>query len=131
MPEDMGSIETCSVSRNLGGLDEAAVWDAQSGRKVVTMGGVERGQKGWILRVTRSKLRGWLNQNLPIRWNKRFTKFEEDDTGITAYFEDGTSAKGDVLVGADGASSKGQYHPTRSVLALFQMLRLFECDNNF
>lgn len=40
-----------------------------------------------------------------IHLNKRTTHFEEDDNGVTAFFDDGTSASGDILVGADGVKS--------------------------
>lgn len=41
----------------------------------------------------------------PVQWGKRCIRAEQTDKGITAYFEDGTSATGDVLVGADGIRS--------------------------
>jgi salicylate hydroxylase len=40
-----------------------------------------------------------------VHLNKRVTKFEESDDGIELFFDDGTSAKGDILVGADGVKS--------------------------
>lgn len=36
---------------------------------------------------------------------KRFVRYEEKDGQVTAFFEDGTSATGDILVGADGIKS--------------------------
>lgn len=49
-----------------------------------------------------------------VRFDKTFTHFSRNDDGsVTAFFEDGTSETGDVLVGADGAQSKvrKQYLP--------------------
>jgi salicylate hydroxylase len=40
-----------------------------------------------------------------IHLNKRATGFTEDADGITLAFADGTSARGDILVGADGLKS--------------------------
>jgi 2-polyprenyl-6-methoxyphenol hydroxylase-like FAD-dependent oxidoreductase len=34
-----------------------------------------------------------------------FVRFEQDDDGVTAHFADGTTARGEVLVGADGLRS--------------------------
>ena len=42
-----------------------------------------------------------------VRFDKTFRHYSRNDDGtVTAYFDDGTSATGDVLVGADGAQSK-------------------------
>jgi 2-polyprenyl-6-methoxyphenol hydroxylase-like FAD-dependent oxidoreductase len=49
-----------------------------------------------------------------VRFDKTFTHFSRNDDGtVTAFFADGTSETGDVLVGADGAQSKvrKQYLP--------------------
>jgi len=40
-----------------------------------------------------------------VHLNKRATGFEETADGVELFFDDGTSAKGDVLVGADGVKS--------------------------
>ncbi|MGE0565214.1 MAG: FAD-dependent monooxygenase [Pseudolabrys sp.] len=40
-----------------------------------------------------------------IRLNKRATGFVEDDNGVELKFADGTSARGDLLIGADGLKS--------------------------
>lgn len=49
-----------------------------------------------------------MTHNINIEWNKKFVRYEETENGVTAYFEDGTSASGDFLVGADGLHSKGK-----------------------
>ena len=40
-----------------------------------------------------------------ITVNKKVVNFAEDDDGVTLHFEDGTSARGDLLIGADGVKS--------------------------
>lgn len=40
-----------------------------------------------------------------LRLNKRATGFVEDDKGVELKFADGTSARGDLLIGADGLKS--------------------------
>lgn len=40
-----------------------------------------------------------------VHLNKRATGFEETADGVELFFDDGTSAKGDVIVGADGVKS--------------------------
>ncbi|SDM22609.1 FAD-dependent oxidoreductase [Allokutzneria albata] len=49
-----------------------------------------------------------------VRFDKKFERYTVADDGrVTAHFADGTSAVGDVLVGADGGGSRvrGQYLP--------------------
>ncbi len=60
-----------------------------------------------FVRAERHRLRNWLATNIPIQWGKRVKRIEHDDEGASVYFEDGTSAKGDILVGADGINSIG------------------------
>ena len=40
-----------------------------------------------------------------IQLNKKVMKFVEDEQAVTLHFEDGTTAQGDLLVGADGVKS--------------------------
>lgn len=49
-----------------------------------------------------------------IKLGKRFEKFDQDDSGVTITFADGTTARHDVLIGVDGIHSgvKHQLHPT-------------------
>ncbi|MFE7526076.1 FAD-dependent monooxygenase [Kitasatospora sp. NPDC057542] len=44
-------------------------------------------------------------EGVPVRYAKRLVGVEERATGITARFADGTTADGDLLIGADGTRS--------------------------
>ena len=57
--------------------------------------------------IHRAALQGQLLESLqaPVHWGKRFTHATQTGTGVTAHFDDGTSATGDVLIGADGIRS--------------------------
>ncbi|MGI5185786.1 FAD-dependent monooxygenase [Dactylosporangium sp. CA-152071] len=41
-----------------------------------------------------------------VRFGSDFTHYEQNETEITAYFADGSSVTGDLLVGADGTNSR-------------------------
>ena len=56
--------------------------------------------------VNRWKLRDLLTQGVNIEWNKKFVRYEEFPDHVVAHFEDGTTAKADILIGADGAKSQ-------------------------
>jgi 2-polyprenyl-6-methoxyphenol hydroxylase-like FAD-dependent oxidoreductase len=45
-------------------------------------------------------------EGIPIAYGRRLAAIEEDAAGITARFTDGTTARGDLLVGADGIHSQ-------------------------
>ncbi len=75
--------------------------------KLLTLNLEQDSEETPLIRAERYRLRNWLSTNLPIQWGKRLQRVEHDDQGVTAYFEDGTSAKGDILVGADGVKSIG------------------------
>ncbi|KAI1816161.1 FAD/NAD(P)-binding domain-containing protein [Poronia punctata] len=63
-----------------------------------------------IVRAERMRLRSWLARNLHIQWGKRATRVEHSHEGVEVHFDDGTSAKGDILVGADGVHSIVKKH---------------------
>ncbi|KAI4602810.1 hypothetical protein KJ359_008029 [Pestalotiopsis sp. 9143b] len=63
------------------------------------------------LRANRPKLRRWLATDVPIQWSKQLLRIEDTDAGqVTLVFADGTSATGDILVGADGVNSTVREH---------------------
>ncbi|EKG35770.1 FAD-dependent oxidoreductase [Pseudomonas syringae] len=57
--------------------------------------------------VDRATLRQILSAGLDdvTRFGKSFDRYENDKDGVTAFFSDGTTARGDLLVGADGIRS--------------------------
>ncbi|KAL1917193.1 uncharacterized protein VTP21DRAFT_4849 [Calcarisporiella thermophila] len=56
--------------------------------------------------VSRFLLRDELTKGVNVQWGKQFTRYDEDKDGVTLWFEDGTSARADFLVGADGLRSR-------------------------
>ncbi|KAI1824160.1 FAD/NAD(P)-binding domain-containing protein [Xylaria intraflava] len=63
-----------------------------------------------FIRAERRRLRNWLATNIPIQWGKRVVEIVHDDDEVTVHFEDGGSASGDILVGADGINSVVRQH---------------------
>jgi 2-polyprenyl-6-methoxyphenol hydroxylase-like FAD-dependent oxidoreductase len=55
--------------------------------------------------ASRLQIRKLLTEHLTVHYSKQFVRYKEDRDGVTVYFKDGTSARGDILVGADGANS--------------------------
>jgi 2-polyprenyl-6-methoxyphenol hydroxylase-like FAD-dependent oxidoreductase len=58
--------------------------------------------------MSRRKLRNFCTQSIDIIWEKTIDNatYDADGNGVTAQFTDGTSYRGDLLVGADGPKSK-------------------------
>ncbi|KAI1487404.1 hypothetical protein F5X96DRAFT_650202 [Biscogniauxia mediterranea] len=63
-----------------------------------------------FVRANRQRLRTWLATNINVQYGKFATKVEQSDDKITVFFQDGSSASGDVLVGADGTNSLVREH---------------------
>ena len=59
------------------------------------------------MRAERHRLRDWLSTGIPIRWGKQVVAIDHDDAGVQVTFEDSTTSRGDILVGADGINSIG------------------------
>ena len=94
------------VSNHLLPLDlepQFRIYDEQKNLTASTEG------KDTFIRANRRRLRQWLATNIDVKWDKRLSKVEETEDKVTAYFEDGTSATGDVLVGADGVRSLSRH----------------------
>lgn len=58
-------------------------------------------------RMRRSKLRALLSEGIDVHYKKRLRdiSYSEDGRHVTTHFEDGTTAIGSLLVGADGSRS--------------------------
>ncbi|KAI1764921.1 putative monooxygenase [Hypoxylon sp. FL1150] len=73
--------------------------------------GVRDDGSGKFIRANRARLRKWLATNLPIQYSKHAVRIEEKNERVVVHFKDGTSATGDILIGAEGS-----YSPTRKYL---------------
>jgi flavin-dependent dehydrogenase len=101
--DDLPRLETVGVGHEFNIPGEGAIFDATNMTEYVRFG---NGHGPDFIRADRSKLRAWLQTNINVHWDKRFTHFEEHADGVTAYFDDGTSYRGSILVGADGVNSR-------------------------
>lgn len=72
--------------------------------------GVTSDDTGKIVRCNRQRLRDWLLQSIDVEFGKRLLRVEEKADKVTAHFEDGTSATGDILIGAEGTRSVVRKH---------------------
>lgn len=46
-----------------------------------------------------------VHRGVKVEFGKRLVRLDDKEDGVTAYFSDGTSATGDILIGADGIRS--------------------------
>uniref|UniRef100_A0A8H7TWK8 FAD-binding domain-containing protein n=1 Tax=Bionectria ochroleuca TaxID=29856 RepID=A0A8H7TWK8_BIOOC len=86
LPEDLGDLEWVSVNHGNEDNDSMALYDGITGSFIGSS--VEWPGKAGV--VT----------------GKEFTHYEEDDEGVTAFFKDGSTVRGAILVGVDGARSR-------------------------
>ena len=107
MPHDLPPFENLSVSHNAHLPAEHAFVNALTREILARKVWQDLGGNDTAVRVNRAAFRKWLALNLDVLWNKAYSHYEEGDGFVTAYFKDGTSYVGDVLVGADGMNSKG------------------------
>ena len=82
--------------------------------QIVFMGSLSPGRYGVksdkeqpVLRASRGRLRSWLARDVDIQYGKTAERVEQTDDSVTVHFKDGSSATGDILVGADGTHSSG------------------------
>lgn len=101
-PSDMAPFSTVDIFLPLSLPAQMIFY--QNNRLEPRYGVQDTGNKA-ILRSNRQRLRAWLATNIPISFNKVASTVEDGEDGITVHFKDGTSAKGDIVVGADGVNS--------------------------
>ncbi|WP_443078863.1 FAD-dependent oxidoreductase [Streptomyces sp. NBC_01497] len=128
--EDIGAFLTLASNgmRALAGIDASAAVTAigypLSAMRVLDGSGAELahtpiGESGDPLLRYRCLRRGELNaalqaevvrRGITVRHGARLASFEEGPASVTAHFTDGTTATGDLLVGADGLGSTVRRH---------------------
>ncbi|KAI0506468.1 putative monooxygenase [Xylaria bambusicola] len=72
--------------------------------------GVRGDESGWIVRAARHKIVEWLETHIPVQYSKKIENIVETGDKVKIYFQDGTSAEGDILVGAEGSRSVTRKH---------------------
>lgn len=102
-PDDMPSP---AVTDHLLPLDLPAEIAFYDGHSLDSRIGVQATGRQDIIRANRQRLRDWLATNINVEYDKAVESVDEDDQAVTLHFADGTSARGDFLVGADGSFSK-------------------------
>ncbi|KAF7968135.1 hypothetical protein HWV62_31754 [Athelia sp. TMB] len=102
-PKGTPDLRTVSVSVGQPEPDGTGMYDAYS-KKALSFGVASNWQE--FIRANRAKLRDYLATSIEIKWGKRFTGYDIGSDGrVSASFEDGSVATGDILVGADGLRS--------------------------
>ena len=107
MPSELGPVEQTNHLRPLELQPQFFFYDITRPEFRV---GVVADDTLKVIRANRGRLRDWLMQNINVKFNKRLLRVEEHGDKVTAYFEDGTSATGDFLVGAEGTRSVVRKH---------------------
>lgn len=68
-----------------------------------------------MLRANRQRLRKLLSSNIDVRWGAKVAEVKQVADGVELVLADGSSYRGDVLVGADGVQSCGWYPCTQTL----------------
>lgn len=107
MPAELGPVDQTSHLLPLELPAQFVFYDvARPGMRV----GVKSDETGKIIRAHRQRLRNWLLQGLDVPFGKRLMRVDEREVKVAVHFEDGTSASGDILVGAEGTRSVVRQH---------------------
>lgn len=101
--DDLLPLESVAIAHEANIPGEGAIFDATDMSERMRFG---NGHGQDFIRADRAKLREWLLTNIDVHWGKRFTHYEETGDRVTAYFDDGTSYTGDLIVGTDGINSR-------------------------
>jgi len=109
-PNGIAALDLLDIGdavRGIGLPVPAMVMQSWTGKTLATLGG---GPGPVFHAVWRAKLYRVLydeaaRRGIGIEHGKRLVRADQDDTGVTAYFADGTRATADILIGADGIRS--------------------------
>ncbi|WP_063752950.1 FAD-dependent monooxygenase [Streptomyces sp. NRRL S-350] len=110
-PNGLGALAVVGLEAEVGRIGQPAgpmVIEDGKGGVLAEFAGLADLPPGRLMRraelyeVLQRRLR---ESGIEVRYGKRLVGAEEDADGITARFDDGTSATGDLLIGADGTGS--------------------------
>ncbi|KAF0320981.1 hypothetical protein GQ607_011739 [Colletotrichum asianum] len=102
VPDDMAPLETTSHLIPFDLPAQSVIYPSND--PDIRFGATSKGPNDF-LRCNRERLRQWLSTNVTVNFNKRLSSIEETSDGVAAQFQDGSSATGDIVVGADGVHS--------------------------
>ncbi|KEF61053.1 uncharacterized protein A1O9_02618 [Exophiala aquamarina CBS 119918] len=105
LPQDIDSLYNASTNHSIGKPDGFEFIDGKTHEILGVVGNVKQSHLGHNISASRDLFRRILMKHLDIQYGKRFVKYEESKNGVQIAFEDGTTATGHLLIGADGANS--------------------------
>ncbi|KAL8330547.1 hypothetical protein RB593_001523 [Gaeumannomyces tritici] len=111
-PDDLPPLaESVNNLRALGNVPaEFVLYPAGDGAAGLRFG--DDGSNTRLVRANRALLRKYLSTNIAIQYGKKAVAAAQEGDRVTVRFEDGTSAEGDILVGADGVHSASEWLPS-------------------
>ncbi|THV49724.1 hypothetical protein BGAL_0182g00170 [Botrytis galanthina] len=102
MPSELGPVEQTSHLYPLGPQLQVSFYDITRPEFSVGVMADDTLKAVW---ANRRRMREWLMQGIDVQFNNRLLRVEEHGDKVTAHLEDGTSATGYFLVGAEGTRS--------------------------
>ncbi|KIW80686.1 hypothetical protein Z517_07302 [Fonsecaea pedrosoi CBS 271.37] len=106
LPGDIAGFGTLSPNYALKRLDSFAVMDGTTHQVVGVTGSKSLEEHGSrMFFCPREKIRNLLTPHTNLQTGKHVTGYSDDADGVTLHFKDGTTARGALLVAADGARS--------------------------
>ncbi|OQU99447.1 FAD binding domain-containing protein [Cladophialophora immunda] len=105
LPPDIAGFATLSPNYALRRLDAFTVMDGTTHEVVGVTGSKSFEEQDRMFFVPREKIRNLLTPHTNLQTGKHVTGYKEDSDGVTLLFKDGTTARGTLLVAADGARS--------------------------
>lgn len=101
------------------------------GKQIAELGTAYQKQKYGVetLQLKRANLNTYARAaaaeaGIKIEYNKKFIRYNESEDQVTAYFADGTSVTGDMIIGCDGMFSevRNQLFPEKSVIRYTKLI---------
>ncbi|HVV17837.1 MAG TPA: FAD-dependent monooxygenase [Pseudonocardiaceae bacterium] len=104
----LGVLDAQDMVLRIGDPVQSMVIESWTGKRLAEFGspdGPPAFHAVWRADLYREMYDRTVARGIRIEHRKRLVRAVDDGSGVTAYFADGTSARGDVLIGADGIRS--------------------------